>query len=178
MTLHSNHNFFRRNVKVAIFAAYVGSIIAANYLTEHFGLVAFIGLTFTAGTALAGACLVFRDGIQTLTGNRLITLAAILIGTILTYFITTPFLALASGLAFLVSELVDMAVYTPVAKRNIPVAVLAASIVASPIDTVLFLHLAGFPVTVTNVLTQWLVKTAVAVVAVLFIRWYRTWFVR
>jgi uncharacterized PurR-regulated membrane protein YhhQ (DUF165 family) len=66
-----------------------------------------------------------------------------------------------------------MLIYTPIARRNIPSAVLAASVIASPVDTLLFLHLAGFPTTFSTVATQWLVKTLVALAASGFIVAYK-----
>jgi uncharacterized PurR-regulated membrane protein YhhQ (DUF165 family) len=79
------------------------------------------------------------------------------------YALASPAIALASGLAFLVSELVDWAVFTPVAGRSIPLAVLSSSVVSAPVDTVLFLQIAGFPVTWGAVLGQFIVKTVMAV---------------
>jgi uncharacterized PurR-regulated membrane protein YhhQ (DUF165 family) len=115
----------------------------------------------TAGTFAAGAALIARDWVQTGNG-RLITVAAILAGAGLSWWLSTPAIALASGIAFLVSELVDMGVFTPLRDRSLPTAVILSSVVSAPVDTVLFLHLAGFGVTWQAVLGQFLVKTALA----------------
>jgi queuosine precursor transporter len=138
--------------------AYAAAIVAANYLTTHYGLVPVgFGLTATAGIYCAGAALMLRNLVQDQLG-RLAVVAAILAGAALSA-ITSPALALASGVAFGVSELVDTAVYTPLRKRGWARAVLPASLLGALIDTLLFLDLAGFPITTRGVLGQLVGKT-------------------
>lgn len=145
--------------------AYVGSIIAANWLTSTFGLIPIgLGLAVTAGTFAAGASLVLRDGVQVYAG-RIATFAAILVGCAVSYFIADPFIAYASAVAFIASELVDFAVFTPLRGRTLAGAVIASSVVSAPVDTVLFLHIAGFGVTWQAVLGQFIVKTGMALIA-------------
>ena len=57
-----------------------------------------------------------------------------------------PALAVASAAAFAVSELADLLVYQPLRRRRFLRAVLASDTVGAPLDTVVFLALAGFPV--------------------------------
>jgi queuosine precursor transporter len=148
-------------------AAYIGSIVLANWLTVTYGLVPIgFGLLVTAGTFAAGFALVARDWVQT-TAGRVLLFAAILVGAAISYFTSSPALALASGLAFLVSELVDTGVFTPLRGKSLPKAVLLSSIVSAPVDTVLFLWIAGFPLTWQAVLGQFIVKTAIAAVVAL-----------
>jgi len=144
-----------------LLAAYIASIAAANWATNTFGLVWFFGLAVTAGTLFAGAALVLRDGVQTSLGKRAVLLA-ILAGAGVSVLTSSPALALASGIAFLTSELVDFAVFTPLRARHLAAAVLVSSVVSAPIDTVLFLYLAGFGVSWEAVLGQFIVKTAIA----------------
>jgi queuosine precursor transporter len=149
-------------IRALALTAYIGSIVAANWLTATFGLVPIgFGLLVTAGTFAAGIALVARDWVQTTSGKALV-FVAILAGAALSYFTSSPALALASGLAFLVSELVDLGVFSPLRDRSLPAAVLVSSIVSAPVDTVLFLWIAGFPLTWQAVLGQFLVKTAIA----------------
>jgi uncharacterized PurR-regulated membrane protein YhhQ (DUF165 family) len=146
-------------------AAYIASIVIANYATSTFGLVSIgFGLAVTAGTFAAGAALILRDAVQ-VYGNRWFVLGAILAGAVLSVAMATPAIAVASGLAFLVSELVDWAVFTPIRSRSLPLAVVVSSVVSAPVDTVLFFYLAGFGVTLNAVLGQFIVKTALALVA-------------
>jgi uncharacterized PurR-regulated membrane protein YhhQ (DUF165 family) len=53
-----------------------------------------------------------------------------------------PSLVLASGVAFLLSEFADLAVYTPLARRRLVLAVVASSIVGLVVDSIVFLWLA------------------------------------
>jgi hypothetical protein len=53
-------------------------------------------------------------------------------------------------------------VFTPLRDRSLPLAVVVSSLVAAPVDTVLFLQVAGFPVTIAAVAGQVLVKTGLA----------------
>lgn len=155
--------------RVAWLAAYVASIVAANWMTATFGLVPIgLGLAVTAGTFAAGFALVGRDGVQ-VTSGKAWALAAIVVGSVLSAITSSPALALASGLAFLISELVDFTVFTPLRSRSLPTAVVVSSVVSAPVDTVLFLHLAGFGVTWQAVLGQFIVKTAIALVAAAWI---------
>ena len=49
---------------------------------------------------------------------------------------------LASGVAFLLSEFADLAVYTPLARRRLVAAVVASSLVGLVVDSIIFLWLA------------------------------------
>ncbi len=135
------------------FAGYVGAILSANYLTEHYGLVAVgFGLTATAGTFAAGAALLLRDAVQETLG-RVAVLLGILLGAGLTLAVS-PALAAASATAFLVAELADMGVYTPLRERGWVIAVIASNVVGAIVDTFVFPHVAGFPVTAQGVAGQ------------------------
>jgi uncharacterized PurR-regulated membrane protein YhhQ (DUF165 family) len=127
--------------------AYIAVIIAANWLTATYGLIPIgFGLMATAGTIAAGLALLLRDLVQDATG-RLLVIALIITGAALSAWLANPALAIASGVAFLLSELADFAVYTPLRRRSWTKAVIASNTVAAPIDTVIFLWLAGFPLT-------------------------------
>lgn len=148
-------------------AAYIGVIVAANWMTATLGLVPIgFGLMVTAGTFAAGAALIVRDGLQLQVG-RLWMVAAILTGALISAVTSDPAVALASGIAFLVSELVDWSVFTPLRGRSLPGAVLASSVVSAPVDTVLFLHISGFGVTWQAVAGQFIVKTGMALLVAL-----------
>ena len=49
---------------------------------------------------------------------------------------------MASGLAFLLSELADMAVYTPLRRRRLVLAVMASGVVGAFVDSLVFLYIA------------------------------------
>ena len=152
----------RRLFALPLAAAYIATVVLANVLTEHYGLISIgFGLTCTAGTFAAGATLLARNLTQDITG-RLIVLGLMLVGCVLSWWLATPTLAVASAVAFACSETADMAVYSPLRKRGWSRAVLAASVVGAVVDTLIFLHLAGFPVTTDSVTGQLVVKVGIS----------------
>lgn len=165
----------RSRLGVAALTAYITAIVTANITTAHYGLIPVgFGLTATAGTYFAGCALFLRNVVQDALGRRAVV-AAILIGAALSAF-TSPSLALASGVAFGVSELADTAVYTPLRERRNwwARAVIPASFLGAVIDTFLFLSLAGFPVTERGVAGQLVGKTWFVWVPTLIVSTYRT----
>jgi uncharacterized PurR-regulated membrane protein YhhQ (DUF165 family) len=140
-------------IGVAAFAAYVASILGANWLVQHYGMVSVgFGLTATAGTFAAGGALLMRDVVQDTLGRFAVVLG-VLGGAALTLWVS-PSLAAASATAFLVAELADMAIYTPLRNRGWARAVIVSNIVGAILDTFVFLHMAGFPLTVNGVSGQ------------------------
>jgi len=151
----------KRTAVLAV-AGYIGTIVLANWMTTAYGLVPIgFGLMVTAGTFAAGFALILRDAVQ-VTAGRIAALVAIVVGCAVSYLVSDPFIAVASAIAFLVSELVDFGVFTPLRRRSMALAVLVSSVVSAPIDTALFLHIAGFGIIWQAVLGQFLVKTALA----------------
>jgi queuosine precursor transporter len=148
--------------RVLLAVAYIGSILAANWLSAHFGLVPIgLGLLVSAGTFAAGAALLVRNIGQDVLG-RLVILGLMVIGVALSWWLSTPALAIASATAFALSELADMTIYTALRRRGRSRALLAAALVGSLIDTIVFLHIAGFPVTADSVTGQMLVKVGIS----------------
>lgn len=135
----------------AALAAFVASIPAANWLIGHAGTVCVpqgpclipvgFGLTAPSGVLMVGLALVLRDIIHKDLGAAWV-LGAIAIGAALSAFVAPPALAAASGVAFLASELADMAVYSPLYRRRLFTAVIASSIVGAIVDSALFLVIA------------------------------------
>jgi uncharacterized PurR-regulated membrane protein YhhQ (DUF165 family) len=147
-------------------------IIAANYVTTRLGMVPVgFGLVATAGTYFAGATFILRDALQDVAGKRW-TLAVIAAGAVLSFFVSAPFIALASAVAFGLSELADLAVYTPLRKRGYIRAAIASNIVGALIDTVVFLWIAGFPImqALPGQMVGKLLVTAAAVALVIIVR--------
>lgn len=120
---------------------YIATIIAANWAIATFGVVPVgFGLVAPAGVYFAGLAFTFRDLVHERFG-RAWTLVAILAGAGLSVTISPEF-ALASGVAFLFSELADFAVYTPLRQRHWLGAVVASNTVGLVVDSALFLGLA------------------------------------
>jgi uncharacterized PurR-regulated membrane protein YhhQ (DUF165 family) len=123
------------------FLAYVGSIVAANATLVYIGFIPVgFGLLAPAGVLWAGLSLTLRDLLQDSAGRGW-TLLAILFGAFGSWFVAPSF-ALASGLAFLVSELADFVVYSPIRERHWLTAVLLSNTVGLVVDSCLFLWLA------------------------------------
>lgn len=132
-----------RTLPIAVFLTLA---VAANLLTATYGLIPVgLGLMATAGTWAAGLVLLARDWVHD-TAGRWAVLACIAAGAALSWAMTNPALALASGAAFAISELADLAVYTPLRRNGWVKAAVASNLVGSVVDTVVFLALAGFPI--------------------------------
>lgn len=128
-------------IGAAALVGYVLTIIAANAAISLFGMIPVgFGLIAPAGVCFAGLAFSLRDAVQETLGRRWV-IAAILIGAV-TSALLSPQLALASAAAFLLSELADFAVYTPLRQRSWLLAVTASNTVGAVIDSALFLWLA------------------------------------
>lgn len=122
---------------------YVGAIAVINVGFEYAPLLMLPdGGAFPVLSLVAGAVFVLRDMVQRRHGN--IVLVTMTAGCILSFILARPEIALASSLAFAVSELADWLVYShgtgSMARR-----VLLSSAVSTPVDTVLFLTVAFGP---------------------------------
>lgn len=126
----------------AALAAYIAVIVGANLAVQRYGLVPVgFGLLAPAGVYLAGLGFTLRDLVHRTLGPKLV-LAGIAAGAAVSFAVASPALAVASAVAFGFSELADMAVYTPLAKRHWLAAVAASNTVGLVIDSALFLWLA------------------------------------
>ena len=146
--------------------AVIGAIVAANVATSALGMVTWLGVAATAGTWLAGLALVARDWLHETGGARWV-LPTIIVGAILSAALS-PQLALASGVAFLLAELADWAIYAPLRRKGRTRAALASNVVGSIVDSAVFLALAGFPMALLG--TQSALKIAVSTATVLGVR--------
>lgn len=152
------------------------TILLANYLTTVLGMIPVgFGLIATAGTYLAGLAFVLRDSLQDAAGKA-VTLGVIALGGLLSFAVAAPFIALASAAAFLISEVADLLVYTPLRKRGYVRAAVASNIVASVLDTAVFLTVAGFPLwqALPGQIVGKLTVTAIAILVVVSLRARRT----
>lgn len=130
------------------FFAYLATIPAANWLIGNVGtfcvpdgpclIPVAPGLMAPSGVLMVGAALVLRDAVQQLLGMRW-AFFAIACGVLLSVLVAPPALVVASATAFAIAELLDLAVYTPLRKRNMPLAVLASGIVGAIVDSAAFL---------------------------------------
>lgn len=123
--------------------AYIATVYAANWALKEFGFVDVgFSLMAPAGVFFAGLAFTFRDLTHEAVG-RWWCIAAILIGAALSYILAdVGRIALASAVAFTVSELLDLGVYEPLRRRNWLAAVTASNAVGLVADSALFLWLA------------------------------------
>lgn len=164
------------NIRTLIAAAsatsLIGAVVAANYITTRFGMVPVgFGLVATAGTYLAGLTFILRDVLQD-TAGKAATLGVIAGGALVSFLVSDPFIAMASAAAFGISELADLAVYTPLRKRGYIRAAVVSNVVGAFLDTVVFLGLAGFPV-LAALPGQMVGKMIITAVAVALVVGYR-----
>ena len=132
-------------------AAFAATVPAANWLIGNVGTECFpngpcvvpvgFGLTAPSGVLMIGAALVLRDVVHHTLGWRW-ALGAILIGTLISLLLAAPGLALASAAAFLLAELADLAIYAPLHRKRLYLAVLLSGIVGAVVDSAVFLQLA------------------------------------
>lgn len=138
-------------MKLIVFLAYLATIPAANWLIGNAGTVCIsngpclipvgFGLSAPSGVLMIGAALVLRDAVQQFLGIQW-AFVAIACGVVLSALVAPPALVIASAMAFAIAELLDLAVYTPLRKRNLSLAVLASGIVGAAADSAIFLWLA------------------------------------
>ena len=127
-----------------LLVAYVATILAANWMLVTFGVWRIGWLDVPSGVLVAGLAFTFRDYVQAQLGRRW-SIAAILVGSACSAVLSGP-LALASGAAFLVSELLDMVVYERVRRRGFEPAVRSSNYVGLVVDSVAFLLLGALAV--------------------------------
>lgn len=128
-------------ITAALLAAYGGTVWLANWLIVTVGPVPVApGVLAPAGVYAAGLALTLRDLVHERAGRRW-ALAAVLGGAALSAGLSGP-LALASGAAFLVSELADLVAFDALRRRGLLWAVALSNLLGLVLDSVLFLALA------------------------------------
>jgi uncharacterized PurR-regulated membrane protein YhhQ (DUF165 family) len=139
------------NIGLVALGGFLLCIPAANWMIGHVGTVCVPGgpclvpvapgILAPSGVLAAGVALVMRDVVQRCLGLTW-GLVAILVGSALSALIAPSALVLASALAFLLSEAVDFAVYTPLQRRRLVLAVLLSAGLGLVVDSLVFLYLA------------------------------------
>lgn len=142
----------QRLIEGAIFfVAFAACVPLANWLIGNVGTVCVPNgpclipvapaISAPSGVLAIGLALVLRDLVQRRLGLRW-SFAAIAVGAILSATFAPPALVLASTVAFLLSETVDLAIFTPLQKRGLLVAATLSGLVGLLVDSVVFLLLA------------------------------------
>ena len=170
----------RRDEGIVFLVLFALTIPAANWLIGHVGTVCqpagpclvpvAPGLMAPSGVIMAGAALVLRDLVQRRLGATTSSLA-ILAGAVLSAMLAPPALVVASAAAFLLSEFADLAVYTPLVRRGLIVAVVASSVVGLVVDSIVFLWLAFG--SLDFLLGQIVGKAWMVLLSIPFVAWLR-----
>jgi queuosine precursor transporter len=130
-------------------AAYLALAILANWLAAAYTVrVPFTDLLAPAGVFAIGGILVLRDWLQQLAG-LLPTMALVYVAGLVSWAVAEAAgwtslqrIALASVLAFTVSETAEALVFTPLRNRSLTLGVLASGIAGTALDSWLFLTIA------------------------------------
>jgi hypothetical protein len=176
----------RKAEGLAYFLAFMACIPTANWMIGHIGTVCAPDgpcllpvfpwspqggpMMAPSGVSMIGIALVLRDLVQRRLG-RLPALMAIVAGAVLSGALAPPQLVLASTAAFFLSELADFAVFTPLQKRGLVLAVLASAVVGLIADSILFLYLAFGSLEFLE--GQVLGKVWMVLLALPFVHWIR-----
>lgn len=141
----------RRAEGFTYLALFALSIPLANWLIGNVGTFCVLdgpcvipvwpGISAPSGVLAIGIALVLRDLVQRRLGVKW-AIAAIAVGAALSGLVAPPALIVASVVAFTLSEVVDLAVFTPLQRRGLVLAVAASGAVGIVVDSVLFLSLA------------------------------------
>jgi hypothetical protein len=104
-----------RKIALGALALYVGAIVLANYLIVHgmpgatatpfhtYTLPTLFGLVCPAGTYMAAVSFPLRDVVQR-AGGAWLGIAAIVLAAVVSWWVSSPIIAIASGGTFLISE--------------------------------------------------------------------------
>lgn len=121
---------------------YVALIVLVNWLFTVVPLIEMGGGDKWPPVALiVGLVFVARDFAQRYVGHWVIV--AMVVAAVISYFMADPFVALASVTAFVISEFADWLVYS-FTKKPFAQRILLSSIIATPLDTVVFLGILGY----------------------------------
>jgi uncharacterized PurR-regulated membrane protein YhhQ (DUF165 family) len=99
------------------------------------------GIEAPSGVIVIGLAFVLRDLVQRRLGIYW-AFGAVVAGALLSGFVAPAPLVYASAMAFFISESVDLAIYTPLQRRNLVLAVLASSVAGLIVDSAIFLYVA------------------------------------
>ncbi len=139
------------NIGYAFLAAFALCVPVANWMIGNIGTTCIPdgpclipvapGLMAPSGVLMIGLALVLRDLVQRALGWQW-AVAAILVGGVLSWWVAPPMLVVASVTAFLLSEMLDLSVYTPLQRNHFMWAIVLSSTVGLVADSVVFLYLA------------------------------------
>jgi len=130
-----------RTATIALVAAYLLVIAAANVLTASYAPLMLGSLLVPAGSFLIGVTFILRDLVQRAIGRKATYLAigsAMLLSGLTSYWLgDTLWIVFASAATFLLSETADTEIYTRL-NKSLAVRVLYSGLVGSVLDSAIF----------------------------------------
>ncbi len=147
-----------------MFFLYCVSIVLVNIGFDKVPLIDLGFGFFSPMAVIVGLIFVLRDYAQRECGHKV--LLAMAFGCGISFWFASPIVAVASVVSFAVSEFIDYAVYTflkqPFSKR-----ILTSSLIAVPIDSIIFLSMIG-----SNTPTTFILMVASKLLAAVGIYYY------
>lgn len=138
-------------MKFVAIALFILTVPLANWLIGNWGtdclddgpclIPVGFGLMAPSGVLVIGAALALRDYVQSRSGV-VVALGSVAVGAALALIVAPSGLILASVAAFVMSELLDTAIYTPIRRRNVVLAILMSGTAGALLDSAVFLFIA------------------------------------
>jgi uncharacterized PurR-regulated membrane protein YhhQ (DUF165 family) len=119
---------------------YILSIALINIGFVYVPLIPFFDTMYPPMSIVVGLIFILRDFAQREIGHKVFI--AMFIGAFLSYIMANPYIAYASLVAFLISEIVDWAVYS-FTKKPLHQRIFLSSLLSTPIDSAIFLLMIG-----------------------------------
>jgi len=115
---------------------YIIMIVSINVLFARLPIYQVLGNAVSPMDPVAGMIYLFRDFAQRELGHRIII--AMIIGSLISYFLASPELAFASISAFIAGELIDWLIFT-FSKKPLSQRLIWSSTISAPVDSSIFL---------------------------------------
>ena len=140
---------------------YVLSVVLVNIGFANIPLVTLPwGGKWPPTAMIVGLVFVLRDFSQREISHKVIY--AMLVGAVISFFMATPAVAIASVVAYLSSEFMDWAIYS-FTKKPFAQRILLSSAISTPIDSIVFLWVIGH-LSIEGVLIMTLSKMIAAII--------------
>ena len=120
--------------------SYIVTIVLINIGFVYVPLIPFYDTMYPPMSLIVGFVFVFRDFAQNEIGHKVIF--AMIIGALLSYVMANPYVAIASLVAFAVSEAFDWLIFS-FTKKPLHERILISSLISTPIDSAIFLLMIG-----------------------------------
>jgi uncharacterized PurR-regulated membrane protein YhhQ (DUF165 family) len=121
--------------------SYILMILFINVGFAYMPMIRVLGFQTSLMDPVAGVVYLVRDFAQQELGHKIFF--AMIIGAILSYFLATPAVAIASISAFVAGELIDWSIFT-FTKKPLNQRLILSSCISAPVDSFIFLYILGY----------------------------------